>query len=130
MYIVAFYNEDKSVNKYCIVATKQAAINTRVNIPLDDNVPVDFYENYDNYKVVINASDNTLATLQVITTANNGIKRKLGGSDLPGVSPYKNLTEEIAGEVTNVTPAQRAAAIVDLPWASERLNTLVSLKVL
>lgn len=130
MYIIAYYNSDKSINKYCIVSTKQVANNLRVNIPLNDNIPVDFYENYDNYKVVIDASDNTLATLQVITTANNGIKRKLGGSNLPGVSPYKNLTDEIADEAINVTPAQRAAAIVDLPWASERLNTLVSLKVL
>lgn len=130
MYILAYYNSDKSINKYCIVSTKQVANNLRVNIPLNDSIPADFYENFDNYKVVINASDNTIATLQVISTANNGIKRKLGGNGLPGVSPYKNITTELANEVTNVTAAQRAAAIIELPWASERVNTITGLKVL
>ena len=136
MFIVISY--EASSNKvigFHISSIKNSIVVTgttrRVNVVLDDTVPTAFYENFDNYKVTINAQDNTLATLSVINSANNGINRKIGGSGLPAGSPYKNLTAEIANDVTgSVTAAQRASAIVALPWAVERSNTQTSFKVL
>lgn len=136
MYIAVYYNNNtKAVIRYFISTVKQSALTSgdirRVNVVLNDTVPPAFYENFDNYKVTINAQDSTLATLSVITTANNNINRVIGGSGLPANSPYKNLTAEIAEDVTgNVTAAKRAEAIVALPWAVERANTQSTFKVL
>lgn len=136
MYIAVYYNNNtKAVIRYFISTVKQSALTSgdirRVNVVLNDTVPPAFYENFDNYKVTINAQDSTLATLSVITTANNNINRVIGGSGLPANAPYKNLTAEIAEDVTgSVTVAQRASAIVDLPWAVERSNTQTSFKIL
>lgn len=133
---VQYDNATKAVIEYQIVASKQTvqaseSFGYKVNVPLDNNVPQAFYEEPDNYKVVISSSDNTIASLVIINSAKSGIKRKLGGSDLPAESPYKNLTEEIAGEVTgNATASSRAEAIVTLPWSLERINTITHFGVL
>lgn len=136
MYIAVYYNNNtKAVVRYFISMVKRSTLTSgdihRVNVILNDTVPPAFYENFDNYKVTINAQDSTLATLSVITTANNNINRVIGGSGLPASSPYKNLTAEIADDVTgSVTAARRATAIVELPWAVERANTQSTFKVL
>lgn len=137
MYIYAKYdNSTKAVIEYEIVASKKIAYANetygyKVNIAINDNVPLAFYEEPDNYKVVINSSDTSIASLAIISSANTGIKRKLGGSELPAASPYKNLSEEIANEVTgNATAETRAEAIVALPWALERINTITHFGVL
>ena len=133
---VTYDNSTKAVLAYQIVASKKeagasASDGYRVNVEINDLVPAAFYEEPDNYKVTINSGDSTLATLSIINSANSGIKRKLGGSGLPNSAPYKNITSEIAGDVVSGTNAtNRAAAIVALPWAIERTNTISSFGVL
>lgn len=136
MYIYVTYNNStKAVTEYHIVASKQPAYANStngyaVNVVLNDNVPLAFYEEYDNYKVTI-TNDATIATLSIISSANSGIKRKLGGSGLPNTAPYKNLTDEISGTIPDgVTANDRANAIVALPWALDRSNTISNFGIL
>lgn len=135
MYICATYNNSsKAVTEYDIVPEKQPAYANsengyRVNIPIDENVPVAFYEEFDNYKVIVNPSDSSIASLSIINSGKAGIKRKLGWnlSEIPSEgynnSPYKNLDEEIVSDVpAGLTAENRVEAIVALPWATERNN--------
>ena len=135
MYIYATYDSSsKAVTEYVIVPEKKTAYANptngyRVNIPIDENVPVAFYEEFDNYKVIVNSSDSSIASLSIINSGKAGIKRKLGWnlSEIPSEgynnSPYKNLDEEIASDVpAGLTAENRVAAIVALPWATERNN--------
>lgn len=135
MYIYATYdNSSKAVTEYVIVPEKKTAYANstngyRINIPIDENVPVAFYEEFDNYKVIVNSSDSSIASLSIINSGKTGIKRKLGWS-LPEIpsegynnSPYKTLDEEIVGDVpSGLTAENRVVAIVSLPWATERNN--------
>jgi len=129
MYIYASYNNStKAVTEYQIVETKQpayanAANGYKVNILINDNVPAAFYEEFDNYKVTIDANDSSIATLSIINSGKSGIKRKLGATGLYNQTPYKTVIDEVG-------TATRADAIIALPWATERANTISSLGVL
>ena len=142
MYIyVSYDNSTKKVLSYEIVSSKKTNVANstngyKINVELNNEVPKAFYESYDQYEVVISgtaSSQSATATLSLMTGADTTTKRKLGGTrsdptypyDLPNLSPYESIETEISGDLTSGIEAyKRASAIIALPWASERSNTI------